>query len=114
MNIQKLYESSLRHDSAKIASLHYKFNKGIVNLLYPIFGKCSYGVDPNSNVIISLTSYPARIDTIHLTIMTLLNQTMKPRKVMLWLAKEQFPNGGKDLPQKLLKLKYNVLLNMAK
>lgn len=105
MNIQKLYEASLRHSSTKLASLHYKINKGFVNLFYPIFGKCSYGIDPNSNVIISLTSYPARIDTIHLTIMTLLNQTMKPRKVMLWLAKEQFPNGEKDLPQKLLKLK---------
>lgn len=105
MNIQKLYEASLRHSSAKIISLHYKFNKGIVNLLYPIFGKCSYGIDPNSNVIISLTSYPARIGTIHLTILTLLNQTVKPEKVILWLANEQFPNGEKDLPSKLIELK---------
>jgi hypothetical protein len=52
-------------------------------------------------VIISLTSYPARIDTVYLTIMTLLNQTYKPRAVILWLADEQFPNRESDLPAKL-------------
>ncbi|WP_051538336.1 hypothetical protein [Butyrivibrio proteoclasticus] len=101
MNIQRLYEASLRHKNSKIASIHYKLNKGIVNVLYPIFGKCEFGVEPSSNVIISLTSYPARIKTVHLTIMTLLNQTVKPKSVVLWLASEQFPNGIKDLPVKL-------------
>lgn len=105
MNIQKLYEASLKHKNKTIISLHYKLNKGIVNLFYPIFGKCNQGINPNSRVIISLTSYPARINTIYLTITTLLNQTVQPGKVMLWLAEEQFPKGEKDLPSKLLKLK---------
>lgn len=104
MNIQRLYEASLKHKNSKVASLHFKFNKGLVNLFYPVFGKCGYGVDPNSNVIISLTSYPARIGTVYLTVMTLLNQTVKPREVILWLAKEQFPNERKDLPSKLTNL----------
>lgn len=101
MNIQRLYEASLRHKNPKVASAHYKLNKGIVNVLYPIFGKCGFGVDPSSNVIISLTSYPARIKTVHLTIMTLLNQTVRPKSVVLWLANEQFPNGINDLPSEL-------------
>lgn len=109
MNIQKLYEAPLKHKNTMISSLHYKVNKGIVNIFYPIFGKCGNGIDSDSNVIISLTSYPARIGTVHLTITTLLNQTVKPRKVILWLAKDQFPNEECNLPKKLLELRKNGL-----
>ncbi len=105
MNIQKLYEETFRHKSTALSSFHYKFNKGLVNLFYPVFGKCGYGLDDRSNVIISLTSYPDRIGTIYLTIMTLLNQTVKPKAVILWLAKEQFEGGESGLPSKLLALK---------
>ena len=54
--------------------------------------------------IISLTSYPARIDTVNQTIESILNQTIKVEKVILWLAKSQFPNLEKDLPEKLINL----------
>lgn len=59
----------------------------------------------NPKVIVSLTSYPARIKTVHLTINTLLQQTLKPDKLILWLAKDQFPNKENDLPKDLLRLK---------
>ena len=55
-------------------------------------------------IIVSLTSFPARISTVHQTIESLLKQTKKADKVILWLAPEQFPNKEKDLPQKLLNL----------
>lgn len=41
-------------------------------------------------VIVSLTTFPARIDYVHLAIKSLLNQTVRPERVILWLAKEQF------------------------
>lgn len=53
-------------------------------------------------VIVSLTSYPARIDTVNQTIETLLNQTYKADNVVLWLGIEQFPNRENDLPKHLL------------
>ena len=56
-------------------------------------------------LIVSLTSFPARIPTIDKTINTLLNQTIKPDRLILWLAEEQFPNKEGDLTQKLLNLK---------
>lgn len=105
MNISKLYEDTLKHSNQKVSSIHYKLNKGIVNLFFPLLGKCSYGLDPDNNVVISLASYPDRIETVYLTITTLLNQTVKPKAVMLWLAKEQFKDGEADLPGKLLALK---------
>lgn len=56
-------------------------------------------------VIVSLTSFPARLETTILAIKTLLVQTMKPDKVILWLAEEDFPKREEDLPQRLLELK---------
>ncbi|MCI2235399.1 glycosyltransferase family 2 protein [Helicobacter sp. CaF467b] len=53
-------------------------------------------------VIVSLTSYPKRIPYIKYAIYTLLNQNVKPYRVVLWLSKEEFPNKEKDLPQELL------------
>ena len=58
----------------------------------------------NPEIIISLTSFPDRIHTVIKTIKTLLNQTKKPDKVILWLAQEQFENKEKDLPEELLNL----------
>ena len=66
-------------------------------------------------VIVSLTSFPQRINIVAKTIKTLLNQTMKPDDVILWLAPEQFPNLEKDLPQELLDLKqYGLTIDWYK
>ena len=55
-------------------------------------------------LIVSLTSFPARIPMIDKTINTLLDQTVKPDRLVLWLADEQFPNREKDLTCELLAL----------
>ncbi len=57
------------------------------------------------DIVVSLTTYPARIHTVHQTIETLLNQSLKADKVVLWLAEEQFENKEEDLPQELLDLR---------
>ena len=57
------------------------------------------------DIIVSLTTYPGRINTVHQTIETLLNQSLKADKVILWLAEEQFENKEDDLPKELLDLK---------
>ena len=59
-------------------------------------------------IIISLTSHPPRIESTYMTINTLLQQDLKPDRVILWLAREQFPNP-ENLPRKLLRLqKYGL------
>lgn len=60
-------------------------------------------------IIISLTSFPDRIGECHYSIFSLLNQTLKPDKVILWLASEQFPEGEDDVPQKILDYKNHGL-----
>lgn len=62
-------------------------------------------VKRSPQLIVSLASYPARINTVNKTIETLLTQTVKPDRLILWLADEQFPNKEGDLPQNLLELR---------
>jgi len=59
----------------------------------------------DKKIIVSLTSYPARINTTYKTIITLLNQKLKADEIILWLAKEDFINQENDLPTDLLNLK---------
>ncbi len=53
-------------------------------------------------IIVSLTSFPARINVAWIAIETLLRQSMKPDEIILWLAEEQFPNKEGDLPKELI------------
>lgn len=64
------------------------------------------GVDDyaDNNIVVSLTSYPPRMPVIHISLFSLLTQTLKPQKVILWLAHEQFPGRNADLPKAVLKL----------
>lgn len=50
----------------------------------------------------SLTSFPDRINTVAQTIKSLMHQSLKPDRVILWLAKEEFQ--GKELPESIKKL----------
>ena len=63
----------------------------------------------NQKLIISLTSFPERLYDIHFCLYSLLNQKLKPDHVILWLAKNQFPNGELDVPNEVIKLKDNGL-----
>lgn len=67
------------------------------------------GVDGNSGrnprIVVSLTSHPARIKTVHLTVASLLQQTLKPDALVLWLADSQFPKKEAELPPELLALR---------
>lgn len=104
MKICKLLQLCSQIKNKTLSAIVYKMCKLYINIVYPLHPlKISYGLDEKSNIIVSLTSFPARINTVWLTITTLLNQTVKPKMVVLWLAKEQFPDK-EALPPKLLEL----------
>lgn len=48
---------------------------------------------PGDLLIASLTSYPARMATIHKVIESIFCQTLKPDEVVLWLCREEFPEN---------------------
>ena len=64
-----------------------------------------YKIRHLNHIIVSLTSYPKRINTVCETLESLLAQTLKANEIILWLAKEQFPNLENDLPASLLNLR---------
>ncbi len=82
----------------------------IANLLLPYYFFCTKGFAKNSLnttrssnneiTIVSLTTFPSRIDKVWLVIETLLRQKQKPDKIILWLYKGEF-NGKKSLPNTL-------------
>lgn len=67
--------------------------------------KAGFGLNKekrDESYIVSLTSFPARINEVWITIETLLRQSFKPDKIILWLAEDQFPEH--KIPESLEKL----------
>lgn len=65
----------------------------------------TYLVSGAPSITVSLTSFPARIQTVASTIETLLAQTWKANRIVLWLADSQFPKKEEELPEALLALR---------
>jgi hypothetical protein len=56
-----------------------------------------------SNLIVSLTSFPARLKTVSFAIQSLFEQTCTPREIHLWLGRDEVP-GKNWLPRRLCEL----------
>lgn len=56
----------------------------------------------DQKIIASLTTHGERIQTVHLALKTILCQSKKPDKVVLWLSSKEFEN--KELPKELIDL----------
>lgn len=62
-------------------------------------------------LIVSLTTYPARIHFVEQTIRSLFHQSLQADMVVLWLSEEQFPQKERCLPNTLLSLeKYGLAI----
>jgi hypothetical protein len=82
-----------------------------IAIYYRMFWCCfkRKGIVKNKNknekeLIVSLTTFPSRINIVWICIETIMRQTHKPDRIILWLAKEQFDDESK-LPAQVLKLK---------
>ena len=62
----------------------------------------------NRELTVSLTTYSTRIDTVHYCIKSLLKQTIKPTRIVLWLSKDEF--NLSMLPESLLSLQSEGLI----
>jgi hypothetical protein len=71
--------------------------------LNPIKGKLD-NIDLNNQLVVSLTTFPVRINNVWLVIESLLSQTRKPDKILLWLYKGEF-SGENCIPKSLRNLK---------
>lgn len=106
ISIQWLELFKLYEDQNKIFSYIERAVRKVVNPLERMYCEClSCSIlEKNKSlqeesVIVSLTTFPARIEYVHLAIKSLLNQTVKPGRIILWLAEEQFRD--QELPEQL-------------
>lgn len=83
-----------------------------VNLFVPIYFRITANKDEyklkksdkaSNRIIVSLTSFPPRINRVWLVIESIMRQELKPDKILLWLSKEQFSSLS-ELPKNLLRL----------
>lgn len=92
----------------KIYSFQRLMIRLLSNFLIPIFyqfNREKYNLDSHDSApvkyIVSLTSFPNRIGRVWIVIESILRQSHKPDKIILWLSKEQFKTFGK-LPRTIL------------
>jgi hypothetical protein len=76
--------------------------KHVANYMLPVYFRLTKKsfTEGNSDVIVSLTSFPARINKVWLCIETLKRQTLRPKKVILYLSSTQFKDI--EIPRNLL------------
>ena len=117
MNNYFVYKySSIRDNILFLKKIKYYATKRFIitnsaNALVPLFfyitnffTKKKLTINENNlNVIVSLTTFPTRINRVWIVIECMLRQTYKPDRIILWLSKEQFECLDK-LPKSLLKL----------
>lgn len=62
------------------------------------------------DITVSLTTFPGRINIVHIPINDIFNQTIKVNRVVLYLSLEQFPRGREQIPDSLLSLEKKGLI----
>lgn len=63
----------------------------------------------DDDIIVSLTSFPARIDIVWMVIDSMFHQKKMPSRICLYLSKEEFPRHKYSLPARLLKYEMHGL-----
>lgn len=105
-------ERDIKYFGVRIFSVFRFVVRTTANIILPIFytiskNKFKHQINStqknNPKIIVSLTSFPKRINRLWIVIETLLRQTKKPDLIVLWLSKNQFPTLN-SLPKKLLKM----------
>lgn len=113
--------SSIKNKNSFLTKIRfYSFHRVIVrqtaNIILPVyfkFTKNRYKITEdktklNNGLIVSFTSFPARINNVHLVVESILRQTVLPDRIILWLSKDQFPTI-ETLPKTLLELRVRGL-----
>jgi hypothetical protein len=68
----------------------------------------SYGVTREKRdiqIVVTFTSFGKRIETIPKMLERIMNQTLKPDRIVLYLAKDNFPKMEAELPERLLEMR---------
>ncbi len=110
--VDLFYRCRFHYGCSKLCSVWNRANSLALALIYPVYcrlvplGERRTDRMTKEQVIVSLTSFPARIDKCHWCIESLLRQKVMPDKIILWLSEEQFPDRA--VPESLKRLEGDV------
>lgn len=101
----KILPLPIDSDSPSLSSVNKEQNRNDVQLsqlkdylvkngLPDVYSATFKITPPKPHPIVSLTSFPARINTLWQVVECMMRQTYQPAKIILWLSKEQFPDGS--------------------
>lgn len=97
-----------RHDEKNNIKLKALFRESMLDGLSSSERSIGTGNDKEHSLVVSLTSFDKRIDSLHICIESLFQQSLKADKIILWLSKKNFIN--KDIPENLLRLQSRGLM----
>lgn len=80
--------------------------RGLANIFLPKFLSRPYKQKARveKDLIVSFTSFPARIENVWQVVECMKRQSLQPDKILLWLSKDQFPTED-TIPDSLLSLR---------
>lgn len=85
LRVYSLCRFGIRQTANFILPLYFKLTSDTVKHSLPLSDKKS-----QLRIIVTLTSFPLRISKLWIVIESILRQSYKPDKIILWLSKEQF------------------------
>lgn len=92
------------HQFLKYKTYPLKLKLARINATKPCEKAITEELFDGKQVIISLTSFPARMHILHKCLYSLMHQSYKPNKIVLWLSEEQFPERDKNIPYEVREL----------
>lgn len=98
MRLRSLRSLTLRR-TFDLASRAWDIARAHAIAAMPVRRGSHHGLD--APLILSLTSYPPRFPTLHLTLRTLLNQSISPDRLILWIADADM----RRVPTRVLEMK---------
>jgi hypothetical protein len=106
----KIYGDNIFFKKIRIYSFMRFMIRFLANVIIPAYyfltrnnsiAKLRESKQVSNRIIVSLTTYPLRINKVWIVIESILRQSIKPDKIIIWLSKEQF-SSLIQLPLRLL------------
>lgn len=102
------HEHNIPHLPFWVMIIPRRTTRRVANLILPKYlSKKSKLSENKCDVIVSFTSFPARIENVWQVVECMFRQTVQPAKILLWLSKEQFPTR-ESIPVSLRERENNI------
>lgn len=108
----EVYSRNIFYNNSVLQRVKRLGIKFFLNSYIPVYYRTKRKYIGNEiNVIVSFTTFPQRINRAWIIVESMLNQTLRPKKIILTLSKKQF-SSEKILPKKLIELENKGLLEI--